>query len=282
MIVVVGGTGRLGRLVLERLAERGAPARAVARSTPVPPLPEGTDFVVADARDALALEASLAGASVVVSAIHGMDPGKDGSPADTDRDGNIHLFDAAARQGAAVVLVSVIGAAPDHPMELYRMKWAAEQRLRASGTRWTIVRASAFAQMWQEILARTARSSGRPVIFGRGVNPVNFVSVPDVAAAVARAATDESLRGAVIEVGGPANLTLTHMADMVAPGRKPRHVPRAALRAVGVLAGPVRPGVARIARTGLAMDTGDQRFDPGPSLTAYPWLTSTVVEPRKN
>jgi hypothetical protein len=32
------------------------------------------------------------------------------------------------------------------------------------------------------VLAKTAARFGRPVVFGRGDNPINFVSVTDVAA----------------------------------------------------------------------------------------------------
>ena len=60
---------------------------------------------------------------------------------------------------------------------------------------------------------------------GRGRNPVNFVSVADVAVAVARAATDPTLRGHVIEVAGE-DLSPTALAGFVtAPGKHPAHLP---------------------------------------------------------
>ena len=77
------------------------------------------------------------------------------------------------------------------------MKWAAEQHLRSSGVGWTIVRASAFAEMWIEMFDQSAKAGKGPQVFGDGDNPVNFVSVEDVAVAVARAATDPALRGQV-------------------------------------------------------------------------------------
>ena len=272
MIVVVGGTGRLGRLVAERILREGKPVRVVARhpDRDARPLP-GADVVSADVRDARTLAAPLAGADVVVSAVHGLDPAAGQSPAAVDRDGNANLIGAAVDAGAAVVLVSVVGAGPDSPLEIARMKWAAEEQLRASGAPWTIVRATAFHELWTELLRTTVRRSGVPTVFGRGTNPVNFVSVQQVAVAVARAATDPSLRGEVIEVGGPENLTLTELATRVS-GSPPRHVPRAVLRAVSVLAAPVRPAQARLVRQALAMDAAPLTFDAGPSLAQYPWL----------
>jgi NADH dehydrogenase len=279
MIVVVGGTGRLGHLVAERVLGEGEPVRVVARHPDrcARPLP-GADVVSADVRDPRTLAAALAGANVVVSAVHGLDPAAGQSPAAVDRDGNANLIRAAVDADAAVVLVSVVGAGRDSPLEIARMKWAAEEQLRASGAPWTIVRATAFRDLWTELLQATARRSGVPTVFGRGTNPVNFVSVQQVAVAVARASTDPSLRGEVIEVGGPENLTLTELATRVSGGRPPRHVPRAVLRAVSVLAGPVRPAQARLARQAHVMDSAPLGFDPGPSLARYPWLRDTDAD----
>jgi uncharacterized protein YbjT (DUF2867 family) len=279
MIVVVGGTGRLGHLVAEHLQHDGEQVRVVARHSDrdAHPLP-GVELVSADVRDPRTLTAALAGAHVVVSAVHGLDPSAGQSPAAVDRDGNANLVRAAVDAGAAVVLVSIVGAAPNSPLEIARMKWEAEEQLRASGAPWTVVRATAFLEMWTELLGTTATRSGVPVVFGRGTNPVNFVPVHRVALAVARAATDPSLRGEVIEVGGPENLTLTELATRVSGGRPPRHVPRAVLRAVSVLAAPVRPGQARLVRQALAMDSTPLTFDAGPTLEQYPWLRSTDAD----
>lgn len=211
MITVVGGTGRLGRLVVDELVAAGTPVRVVARHEQE--VPAGVDFVAADVRDASALPAAVAGSEVVVSAVNGLDPAAGQSPAQVDRDGNRHLIAATRDAGARLVLMSIIGARADHPIEITRMKAAAEQTVRdTEGLEWTIVRASLFAELWRDLLRQTAARSGRPTVFGRGRNPMNVVSVADVAAAVARAALDPALRGRVIEVGGPRNVTLDELA----------------------------------------------------------------------
>lgn len=61
--------------------------------------------------------------------------------------------------------MSVVGASADSPMELSRMKHAAEQRLRAGGISATIVRATAFLETWVGLLRHTAVRSGRPLVF---------------------------------------------------------------------------------------------------------------------
>ena len=104
-------------------------------------------------------------------------------------------------------------------------------------------------------------------MFGRGENPINFVSVADVAALVERVVTDSSTRGQTFAIGGPDELTLTDLARMVAAG-EPRHVPRGALRVMAATVGRLRPVVGRQARAALAMDVEDMAF--GAELGADP------------
>src|SRR5437588_7386064 len=194
MIAVAGGTGRLGTLVVKRLAALGLGVRVLTRdpnrarhlSVWAP------EVVSCDVRDRASVQLALSGVTTVVSAVHGFaGPGRV-TPASVDRDGNANLVDGAAAAGADVVLMSVVGASPNNPMELFRAKYAAEEHLRASGVRWTIVRATAFVELWADIMTK-------PLVFGRGDNPINFVSVDDVAAVVARAVTDLRLRDMVLE-----------------------------------------------------------------------------------
>lgn len=276
MITVVGGTGRLGRLVAAQLMDRGNDVRVVARHAG--DLPAGAEFVAADMRDASTIAPALRGSATVISAINGLDPAGGQSPAEVDRDGNLRLIAAARDAGAHVVLMSIIGARPDSPIEIARMKAVAEQALRdAHGLEWTIVRAAPFAELWRDLLRQTAGRSGRPIVFGRGENPINVVSVADVAQAVARAAVDPSLRGRVIDVGGPRNVTMNELAAWATGSAKPRHVSRGMLRVGAVAATPVRPAIARLMRQALAMDTADLTFDPSFAHTEYPWLASRDV-----
>lgn len=275
MIVVAGGTGRLGRLVVASLLADGHAVRVLARGlVPDPGLVEqGAALVTADVRDTSSLAAAVAGADAVVSAVQGLAGKGRVTPGAVDRDGNAHLVDAAAAAGADMVLLSIVGAGHDHPMGLFRMKAAAEDRLTARGLAWTVVRATAFAELHLELLRGTAGRSGRPLVLGRGQNPINFVSVADVAAVVCRAATDAETRNRVVEVGGPANLTMTELAAVAqrqlgTQDKRPRHLPRAVLRAVAG-AGRVTPSQpTRLAANALLMDTADLTFD-APSLLPF-------------
>lgn len=280
MILVAGGSGRLGSLLVQRLVAGGATVRVLrrsrARAAHLDAAP--VEIVEGDIRVASDAQRAVAGANVVVSAVHGFAGPGGVSPASVDRDGNRHLVDAAAQAGATVILMSVVGASAESPMELFRMKDAAEQYLRASGTQWTIVRSTAFLETWIDLIADTADRAGRVVVFGRGQNPINFISVHDVAALVDRVIGDQEARGRTIEIGGPENLTLTRLATAIqaaGPTVTPRHVPRAALKAMSVLLRPFWPERARQGAAALALDTMDLRFDPMAVRARYPDISLT-------
>lgn len=260
MIVVAGGTGRLGSIVANRLCESGQQVRVLSRGLAPRPgtLDARVEVVRGDVRERASLREPLEGADAVVSAVQGFAGPGAVTPASVDRDGNIHLMEAAEAVGADVVLVSVAGASAESAMELHRMKHAAEQRLRAGRCRWTIVRAEAYAETWLDVLDQTAGSSGRPLVFGRGDNPVAWVSVDDVAALVVRAAEDATLRGEVLEICGPEPLTLMQLAQAYMDHRgssgTPRRVPRPMLHLMAGTLGRLKPELGRQARAALAMD----------------------------
>ena len=285
MILVVGGTGRLGSLVVGRLAARGLPVRVMTRdpARAAKVVSDGVSLVQGDVRDRSSLVRAVDGVAVVVSAMHGFPGSRGADPAAIDRDGNIRLADVARSAGADLVLMSVVGASANHPMELFRMKYAAEACATSLGMPLTIVRATAYLELWIDILRRTATRSGRPVVFGRGANPINFVSVVDVASIVDRAVTDTSARGRILEICGPACLTMNELADAVqaADGRRtaPRHAPRAALALAATTIGRVRPAVGRQLRAALAMDEIDLSAGAGSVPVGYarPETTAAMV-----
>lgn len=282
MILVAGGSGRLGSLVVDLLRAQLLPVRVLTRDrVRAAHLGERVEIVIGDVRDPSSLSAALEGVDVVISAVHGFMGVGAVSPASVDRDGNTNLIDRAKTAGAELVLVSVVGASPDSPMELFRMKHAAEMRAKASGVPTTIVRSTSFLELWLELLRDTAKKSGRPVVFGRGANPINFVSVHDVARLVERAVTDGSMRGETVEIGGPENLTFNQLAEAIqtADGRSgtARHVPPQMLRLMANTVGRVNVRLGRQVRAALAMDRLDLRFDTNAIHARFPDLPTTTL-----
>jgi NADH dehydrogenase len=245
-VLVAGGTGRLGALVVQRLVDRGVSVRVLTRDAGRARPGPGVELVEGDVRRPETLAAAVQGVDVVVSAVHGFVGTGGVSPKSVDRDGNANLVAAAGKVGAAVVLMSIVGAAPDSPMELFRCKAAAEQDLRTSGVPWTIVRSAAFLELWVELV-------GKGIVFGSGENPINFVSVHDVADVVAEAVLDPGRRGQVVEVIGPEPLTFNQLAERLrsrtGQPTRVRHIPRWLLRIMAPL--------HRQPKAALVMDTTD-------------------------
>ena len=257
MIVVAGGTGRLGSTLVPRLVDAGHEVRVLSRGLSGD-IAADVEHVRGDVRSPEDVTRAVAGADVVVSAVQGFAGPGGVTPRAVDREGNLHLIRAAARAGADTVLVSLTHAAADSPLEIAREKYAAERALRDSGVGWTIVRAAAFAELWIQLLEDTAGRSRRPLVFGRGETPLWWVSVEDVAGEVARVAADGSARGRTIEVVGPDGLTLMELAAKVMQAHdwsgSPRRVPPAALRLAARSIGSVVPTIGRQTRAALAME----------------------------
>lgn len=254
-VLVAGGTGRLGALLVEQLTTQGVSVRVLTRDPRrAEPLRRfSVEVVPGDVRAPATLPGAMAGVDVVVSAVQGFaGPGR-GTPKTVDEKGNVYLAAAAQEAGAAVVMMSIVGAAADSPMELFRRKYAAEQVLRASGVPWTVVRATSFVELWAEII-------GHGIVLGCGENPINFVSVDDVAELVVQAVLDPKLRGRVLEIGGPRDLSFNELARTLREVRgdssRVRHVPRPVLRGLALL--------HRQPRAALLMDTIDLTYRPGP------------------
>jgi uncharacterized protein YbjT (DUF2867 family) len=284
MILVAGGTGRLGGIVVERLAARDMSVRVLSRdpSRPRSPITEGVEFVVGDVRVASSLGAALAGAETVISAITGFGPGGDG-PGEVDLHGNLNLISAAKAAGAKhFILVSIHGASSNHPMELYRAKFMAEERLRESGLDWTIIRPTVFMELWAGIVGDSLLKSGTATVFGRGENPINLVSVRDVAQFVELAVVDGRLRERILDVGGPENLTLNRLVEILAAGSgrraKARHIPLTALRLGTLLMRPFRPDLAGLIQAAVLMDSTNMTLDPSGITAENPQIELTKLQ----
>jgi NADH dehydrogenase len=284
MILVTGGTGTLGTELLGRLRARRLAVRVLTRDPARARhlTGEGVEVVQGDARDGRVLARVMGGVDTVISAMHGFAGVDAAGTRAVDRGGNANLIRAARAAGAGhFILLSVRGAAPTHPMQLFRDKHAAERELEASGLSWTIVRPSSYMETWLAVLGEPLAKTGRVVVFGRGENPINFVSVRDVAAVVERAVFDSALRGRIVDVGGPENLTFNELARRMhaAAGstKAPRHVPRGVMRLASTLLAPVKPALAAQIRGGLIMDSIDLSFDGSSRAREFPSIPVTTL-----
>jgi uncharacterized protein YbjT (DUF2867 family) len=259
--LVVGGSGRLGRLVVQLLTADGERIRVLTRDAAIAQELGERDIetVVGDLRDADIVRRAVDGCSAVVAAASGFGPMGSSTPKNVDRDGNLTLIDEAARAGVDhFVLVSMHGAEPDARLELLRMKYAAERALLASGLTWTIIRPTAYLETYLDVVAQPMQKRGSTLVFGRGDVAVNFVSVADVAALVHAALRQPALRNHELEWGG-VDLTLNELSDALHAAAgvpdKTIHVPLGLLRVASVVARPFFPFASRVTEAAVEMQS---------------------------
>lgn len=279
MILIVGGNGVLGREVVAQLLDAGEPIRLLARTpAKVDDLKQaGAEVVEGDLLDPVSLARACDGADRVLAAAHSLlGKGRYASEA-VDGAGNRALIDAAkAARVAHFVFISILGAAPDHPVDFWRTKYGVEQYLKASGLRYSILRPSAFMEWHAHVFnGKAILKNGKTMILGKGTKPRNFVAGADVARFAVLALTDPRLRDRTLDVGGPDDFTNNEVAALygsvagVTP--KVRHMPPVAARGMSIVLKPFQPGVSRVMyMASLPDDAFSERFDPSPLLEEFP------------
>jgi len=285
MILVVGASGRLGGLVARQLMLEGKQVRAMSRthSSLSELTAMGADAVVGDLRNPQSLAVACEGIDVLFSATHAFNGSGSNSPHAVDDIGNRNLIDAARKASVRhVVFTSILGARPDHSVNMYRYKFATEEYLRASGLSYTVLRPAPFMETWAEILGRSIVTQGKAMVFGKGDNPINFVSVRDVARFAVMALGDPNARNRIIEIGGPENITQVQFVRLIeeASGRESRvrHIPLPMMRIMRAITQPINPVFSRQILAGIIMDTEDMTFDPAETLKLLPMRLTPLQE----
>ena len=222
-VLVTGAAGFVGRHTCRELVRRGWKVRALVRHrAKAERRLAGTDaeLVEGDLRDPAALDEAVRGTAAIVhlAAIAIERPGQ--RYEDVNTAATIALLDAARRGGVdRLVHMSQNGASSDSPYRFLRSKGIAEDRVRGSGLRWTVLRPSVIFGPEDEfvnVLARLVRlSPGIYPVPGGGVARFQPVAVDDVARVVAASLEAREAVGRVYPLGGPAALTLRQMVERV-------------------------------------------------------------------
>ncbi|MGI4978338.1 MAG: complex I NDUFA9 subunit family protein [Janthinobacterium lividum] len=213
---VFGGTGFIGRYVVQRLAAAGHVVRVAGRDPELAqslrPMgrvgqivpwfaPLGHDDAVRRAVD---------GAAVVVNLVGLLAEAKPGQFMQVHAEGAGRVARHAAEAGAArLVQVSAIGAAADSPSEYGRTKAAGEAAVRAAFPAAAVLRPSLVFGAEDKFFNRFAGMARvlpvMPVISGD--SRFQPVYVGDVADAVMAGLTRDDAAGGTFELGGPEVLT---------------------------------------------------------------------------
>ncbi|HAW11014.1 MAG: NAD(P)H-binding protein [Candidatus Dormibacteria bacterium] len=231
-ILVIGGTGRLGRPVVARLRDAGCEVRVVTRHPG--DHGDGIEHLVGDLRTGEGIEPALAGVTTVVNCA-GSAKGDDGMAR--------ILVRAALGVGTPhLVNISVVGAdrvpvrsRVDRAMFGYfAAKLAAEHEISGSGLPWTTLRATQFHDALLAVARQMSKLPVLPVPAGIRFQPVD---TGEVAARVAELALGEPA-GLVPEMAGPRTYAMDELLrGYLRASRRhrvllPLHMPGGAARAI--------------------------------------------------
>lgn len=278
MILVVGATGHLGSHIVKKLLARGEVVRALTRQLAKGDglRDRGAKIIRGDLRDPESLQFAVRDVHTVVAAAHSILGRREEASELVDDLGHRALIDAARQAGVEhFVYTSVVDATAAHPVDFWRTKARIERYLEESGLAHTILRPTAFMEVHAyELIGKAVLTGKRVTLFGRGRNPRNYVAAEDVANAAALVIRIPEMRGQVLEIGGPENLTAHQVVETFekVSGRKAKitHLPLAVARAMSRAARPLHPGVSRIMRSAILSETTDQTFDTARLLTRLP------------
>ena len=225
-VVILGGTGFVGRHLVARLLQDGhritvltRAAAAHQRST----LPADVPLREGDVADVGFLRDAFAGADAVVNLVGILnETGDDGSGFERVFVGITEAV-IAAMQAAGVRRLLQMSAlhAGEGESHYLQSRGRAEQRVRASGLAWTLLRPSVIAGPGDGLFCRfDALLRLTPVLpIGRADARFQPVWVGDVVAAYARALGDDASIGQSYDLVGPEVMTLAEIVRMTAHAR---------------------------------------------------------------
>ncbi len=229
-ILILGGTGFVGRQLCSALVERSGgaaadllvPSRRPERAKHLQSMPT-VRLAAADVHDEAQLTALLRGRDAVVNLVailHGSDAAFERTHVALPR----KLARACAAAGVRrVVHVSALGVGPDAPSRYLRSKTAGEAVLREAGLDLTVLRPSVIFGAHDRFLNLFATLQAVFPVMPLAGARARFqpVWVGDVAAAIDRALRDDATIGGTFECAGPAVYTLKELVE--AAGRWAGH-----------------------------------------------------------
>jgi uncharacterized protein YbjT (DUF2867 family) len=211
-VLVTGGSGVLGRSVVQWLVEAGHVPRVLSRRGRA-----GTndgEWAIADLATSRGLPEALAGVDVVIHAASS--PFRQSRHVDVE--GTRRLLRHAREAGVRHLIYPSIVGINRIPFGYYRDKLAAEDAIAASDVPWTILRATQF----HELLDFALRTLDRlPVLLLPAGFQFQPVDSAEVAAALA-AQVDAGPAGRLPDFGGPEILSVEEItrAWLAAEGRR--------------------------------------------------------------
>ncbi len=243
-MLVVGATGQLGRAIVWRLLRDRIRVRGLVRPKSSVDVLQGSgaEFVAGDLRDVESLRRACRGCEAVVTTASSSRRPREFDLERVDRQGNLNLIEAAKGERVGhFVFTSTVGADAAAAPRIFRNKHFIEERLAASGLRYTVLRPAGFMENLVPLIRWVSRT-GWAIIPAPGTTKTSYIAIRDIAE-MARMVLERPLASnSVIEFGGPEDLSLIDCIRVMEEvlGRRVRvlRVPMKLIRAMGIAALP--------------------------------------------
>ncbi|MCB9284542.1 MAG: NAD(P)H-binding protein [Lewinellaceae bacterium] len=247
-IVVFGGTGHLGRKVVEKLLAKGVPVRVLTRNAASARdlLGPNVDFLEGDVCDPKMVEQAISETAGIVVALSAMSPKLIRREREIEYDAVLNILAEAKRQGVGrLVYLSVYGNRPDVLKQqgigsLGAIQPEVERQIAESGLNWTILGNAPSYDLFFTFLR-----GKRLMVPGGGYRPIPCIHSEDVGEIAARAVLRDDLSGRRFHMTGPRAISFPEFAEMVSgiTGRPVRHqaIPLAILNVLTALIKPFNP-----------------------------------------
>ena len=224
-VTIFGGSGFIGRSIVQRLVNDGASVRIAARhpETIKDHLPrtigDKVEAVRADIHDDAAVTAAVRDADAVINLVAILYEKGRQTFRSLHVDGARRVAAAAKQAGASrMIQMSALGASPYSEAAYARTKAAGEQAVREAFADATIVRPSiVFGRdddFFNKFAGMASMSPALPLI-GGGKSRFQPVFVEDVAAAYGAILADPGTAGKTYELGGPQVYTFRELMELL-------------------------------------------------------------------
>ena len=222
-VLVTGAAGLVGIHTCRELTKKGWQVRALIRDPARAAMALGqlpVEFRVGDARDATTLRNSLNGCGAVVHLAAIAIEKKGESYRESNTAATERVISAARAESVQrIIFMSQNGADSRSPYPFLRSKGLAQDSIKTSGLRWTILRPSVIfgpEDQFVNVLGRLIRLT--PKIFplpNGGTARFQPIAADDVARVVRLSLEKKETVGQVYELGGAVPLTLREMTERI-------------------------------------------------------------------
>jgi NADH dehydrogenase len=226
-VLVAGGNGFIGTNLVPALIDGGHDVTVLARNPDSDDLPDAADTASGDVTAYDSIESAVDGHDAVVNLV-ALSPlfqpaGGDEMHDEVHRHGTENLVRAAEAGGVErFVQLSALGADPNGATAYIRAKGQAEGHVTDSDLDWVIVRPSVVFGEGGEFVSFTKKlkgmfAPGLPIypLPGGGKTRFQPIHVDDLVEMLVETVVDDDHVGETYELGGPDNLTLREITNMV-------------------------------------------------------------------